>query len=64
MKLYLSSYRIVPHFRSGHPKAAAAGRAGKHFAARRVPFRALRDGEVIVWTGPRPFIASDLRRIA
>jgi len=62
--LGLVDHAIVPHFRSRHPDAEAAERAGKHFASRRVPYRALRDGEVIVWTGPRIVEVPALRRIA
>lgn len=61
--LGLVDYAIVPHYRSARPEAAAAEAARKHFAARRVPYRALRDGEVIVWTGPRLPVA-ELQRIA
>jgi dipeptidase E len=62
--LALVGHAIVPHFRSSHPDAGAAERAGKHFQSRRVPYRALRDGEVIVWTGPRSVQVPRLRRIA
>jgi dipeptidase E len=62
--LGLVDYAIVPHYRSGHPEAAAAERARQHLAARRVPHRTLRDGEVIVWTGPRDIEAPAMRRIA
>lgn len=54
---------IVPHYRSSHPETKAAERASKHLAARRVPHRTLRDGEVVVWTGPRATVP-ELRRIA
>jgi dipeptidase E len=62
--LGLIDHAIVPHYRSAHPESAAAEKASKHFAARRVPFRTLRDGEVIVWTGPRTSIVPELQRIA
>ena len=62
--LGLIDYAIVPHFRSRHPETAAAEQASRSFAARRTPFRALRDGEVIVWTGPRATDVPALRRIA
>lgn len=38
-------FAIVPHYRSNHPESDAAERL---VAAMRVPFRALRDGEVII----------------
>jgi dipeptidase E len=62
--LGLIDHAIVPHYRSAHPESAVAEKASKHFAARRVPFRTLRDGEVIVWTGPRTSIVPELQRIA
>jgi len=62
--LGLIDYAIVPHYRSRHPETEAAEAASRHLAARRVPFRALRDGEVIVWTGPRPVAEPQMRRIA
>lgn len=62
--LGLIDHSIVPHYRSQHPETGAAEAASRHLAARRVPFRALRDGEVIVWTGPRVRPASNLRRTA
>jgi len=62
--LGLIDHAIIPHFRSQHPEAAAAEKASEHLAARRVPHRALRDGEVIVWTGPRIVEVPAMRRIA
>ncbi len=62
--LGLIDYAIIPHYRSRHPETEAAELASRHLASRRVPFRALRDGEVIVWTGPRPVTVPEVRRIA
>jgi dipeptidase E len=62
--LGLVDFTIVPHCRSAHPESAAAEAAARHLAARRLPFRALRDGEVVVWTGSRPAAAADQRRTA
>lgn len=62
--LNLIDFAIIPHYRSPHPEAAAAERCARHFAANRRPFRALRDGEAIVWTGTRTGATGDLRRIA
>lgn len=62
--LGLIDHAIIPHYRSQHPETRAAELASKHLAARRVPFRALRDGEVIVWTGPRIVTAPEMRRTA
>lgn len=62
--LDLIDFAIVPHYRSPHPEAAAAERCARHFASQRRPFRALRDGEAIVWTGARAGATAELRRIA
>jgi len=58
--LGLIDYAIVPHFRSHHPESAAAQAAANHLAKRKLPFRALRDGEVIVHIGK----ASDSKELA
>lgn len=62
--LNLIDFAIIPHYRSPHPEAAAAERCARHFASSKRPFRALRDGEAIVWTGTRAGANGDLRRIA
>ena len=62
--LNLIDFAIVPHYRSPHPEAAAAERCARYFAAQKRPFRALRDGEAIVWTGARAAATAELRRIA
>ncbi|MDP1730313.1 MAG: Type 1 glutamine amidotransferase-like domain-containing protein [Devosia sp.] len=63
--LGLVDFAIVPHYRSRHPETNAAEQAHKHFATHRVPCRTLRDGEVIVWTGPRAAaVVPLLQRIA
>ena len=62
--LGLLDFSIVPHVRSAHPEARAAEQITRYLARRRRPFRALRDGEVIVWTGPRTAAAAELKRIA
>ena len=62
--LGLIDFAIVPHYRSAHTESAAAERTARHLAAKRLPFRALRDGEVIVWTGERAMVPAELRRIA
>lgn len=74
MRLYLSSCRIGGRAgarrivkRLGGDDIAAEAEAAetvrKHSAARRVPHRTPRDGEVIVWTGPRLPVA-EVQRIA
>ena len=58
--LGLIDYSIVPHFRSPHTESAAAERAVRHMMGRGMRYRALRDGEVIVWTETR-MLSSELR---
>jgi dipeptidase E len=62
--LGLIDFAIIPHYRSPHPEAAAAERCVRHFERHRLPFRAIRDGEVIVYTGARAGAAGELRRTA
>ena len=62
--LGLIDYAIVPHFRSPHPESAAAERAVRHMMSRGMRYRALRDGEVIVWTETRTPATESLLRIA
>ncbi len=44
----LVDFSIVPHFQSDHPEAKAAARTVAWMTKRGLPFRALRDGEVVV----------------
>jgi len=62
--LGLIDYSIVPHFRSPHPEAAAAERAVRYLCGRGMRYRALRDGEVIVWTETRMPSVDAVLRIA
>lgn len=62
--LGLIDHSIVPHFRSPHVESAAAERAVRHMSGRGMRYRALRDGEVIVWTETRKHSAETLLRIA
>ena len=62
--LGLIDYSIVPHFRSPHVESATAERAVRHMMGRGMRYRALRDGEVIVWTETRKHSAETLLRIA
>ncbi len=63
--LGLIDHAIVPHFRSPHPESAAADRAVRHLGGRGLRYRALRDGEVIVWVEDRRQAAeAPLLRIA
>lgn len=58
--LGLIDYSIVPHFRSPHSESGAAERAVRHMMERGMRYRALRDGEVIVWTETR-MLSAELR---
>ncbi len=62
--LGLIDHAIVPHYRSPHPESAAADRAVRHLCGKGLRYRALRDGEVIVWTEDRRGSVSPLRRSA
>lgn len=42
---------IIPHFRSDHPEAEAAERTAQWMAAHRMPYRTLRDGDVLIQDG-------------
>lgn len=62
--LRLTSFTIVPHFRSNHPDSAGAEKLVNYLGARRLPYRALSDGEVVVSTGARGADRPLLKRIA
>ncbi len=62
--LGLIDHAIVPHYRSPHPETAAAERAARHLSGQGLRYRALRDGEVIVWTENRRRMPELERRIA
>lgn len=62
--LGLIDHAIVPHYRSAHAESGAADRAVRHLSARGLRYRALRDGEVIVWTESRRRLSGSEPRIA
>ena len=62
--LGLIDHAIVPHFRSPHPETAAAERVTRHLSGQGLRYRALRDGEVIVWAENRRRMPELERRIA
>jgi dipeptidase E len=62
--LRLTPFTIVPHFRSNHSESAAAEKLVNYLRARRLPYRALSDGEVVVATGARLADRPLLKRIA
>jgi dipeptidase E len=49
--LHLVDFSIVPHYKSDHPEAPLADKATEYLAANCIPFRTLRDGQVIVQHG-------------
>ena len=62
--LGLIDHAIVPHFRSPHPETAAAELVTRHLSGQGLRYRALRDGEVIVWAENRRRMPELERRIA
>jgi dipeptidase E len=46
--LGIVDYAIVPHYKSNHPESKLAGKAVEYLIENKVPFKALRDGEVII----------------
>jgi dipeptidase E len=62
--LGLTRFTIVPHFRSNHPESAGAERLVNYLRARRLPYRALSDGEVVVAAGATGASRGLLKRIA
>lgn len=42
------NFFIVPHYRSNHPESAAVEKVVEYFTKKRMPFKMLRDGEVLV----------------
>ncbi len=62
--LGLIDHAIVPHYRSPHPETAAAERAVRHLSKQGLRYRALRDGEAIVWAENRRRMPDLERRIA
>lgn len=51
--LGLIDHAIVPHYRSPTPDAAGAERAVRYLSRKGLRYRALRDGEAIVWVESR-----------
>ncbi len=62
--LGLIAFTIVPHFRGNRPESAGAERLVNYLRARRLPYRALSDGEVVVAAGARGIGRGLLKRIA
>ena len=46
--LGIIDYAIVPHYKSKHPESKMCGKIVEHLIQNKVPFKALRDGEVIL----------------
>ncbi|MBP6974790.1 MAG: Type 1 glutamine amidotransferase-like domain-containing protein [Candidatus Pacebacteria bacterium] len=53
----LIPYSFVPHYRSNHSSAEAMEKIVAYFEAHNMPYKALRDGEVIVVDGDKEWIA-------
>lgn len=49
--MHLIDYSIAPHYRSNHPESEAIERTVEYFEHQNMPYRALRDGQVIVIKG-------------
>lgn len=47
----LVPYSIAPHYRSAHPESAIMEAVVEYFIANQMPFKALRDGDVIITDG-------------
>lgn len=50
--LALIPYAVVPHYKSILPESAAVERLVQHYINHNIPFKALRDEEVIIVNGP------------
>lgn len=46
--LNLINYSIVPHYKSDHPESEAVNKVVEYYKKNKIPFKALKDGEVIV----------------
>lgn len=46
--LGIVDYAIVPHYKSDHPESKLSGKTVEYFIKNKVPFKALRDGDVII----------------
>ena len=53
----LIPYSFVPHYRSNHPSTEAMEKIIAYFEAYNMPYKVLRDGEVIVVDGDKEWIA-------
>lgn len=49
--LGLLKYSVAPHYRSDHPESADIDRCVAYFETNNMPYRTLRDGEVIIVNG-------------
>lgn len=46
--LHLVPYTIIPHYRSDHEASAAVERVVEYYKEHQLPYKTLRDGEVII----------------
>lgn len=54
--LNILPYAIAPHYRSNHPESSMIDDSVSYFEEHRIPYKTLRDGEVIVINGSKEFI--------
>jgi dipeptidase E len=54
----LLPYLVLPHYKSDHPESAAIDREVEYCTANGIPFRTLRDGEVIVMKDVDPTVVA------
>jgi len=55
--LGLVDYSIAPHYRSDHLESATIEKVVGFFETNSMPYKALRDGQAIVFDGENSFIA-------
>lgn len=52
------NYSIAPHYKSDHPESAAVDKCVDYFNDNKIPYKTLRDGEVIIINGDKEKIIS------
>ena len=56
--LSLVDYSIAVHYRSNHPESAAVEKEVEYLEKNKIPYKTLRDGEVIVKNGDNEILLS------
>jgi len=54
-------YCLLPHYKSDHPESAGIDQTLEYMVDHHLPFKALRDGEVLVKDGDREFVGGSVR---